>query len=187
MYGQHETLDQAYRRIQDRFQSTAIDEDLKAWAADQLDAIQSDLDLVTRGRAGYEDFLLTFIARENDRYMASSVDETHHESVRDEPLCTCDDLGCELKHGRLPLVVRDADDLGRGIREFKQGHNGDPLVLDHDGTPRGARQAWSAKRARVWRVLRRLDTYFRQEQSGVPDLDGGAADSEASTAAAGGD
>jgi len=105
--------------------------------SDHLDAVQADLDLVTRGREGYEDFLLTFIAREEDRYGADTVDDTHHDSVRDVPLCTCDDLGCELKHGRLPLAVRDADDLGRGIREFKQEHNGDPLVLDHDGTPGG--------------------------------------------------
>jgi len=183
MYGQHETLDEAYERIQNRFAATSIESELKEWASDHLDAVQADLDLVTRGREGYEDFLLTFIAREEDRYGADTVDDTHHDSVRDVPLCTCDDLGCELKHGRLPLAVRDADDLGRGIREFKQGHNGDPLVLDHGGDPRGARQAWSAKRARVWKVLRRLDTYFTQEQEAVPELD---ADTDAAPAAAAG-
>jgi len=173
MYGQHETLDEAYHRIQNRFASLHIGDELKEWATDQLDAIQADLDLVTRGREGYEDFLLTFIAQENERYSADSLDHTHHDTLRDEPLCTCNDLGCELKHGQLPLAVRDADDIGRGIREFKQEHSGDPLVLDYGGDPRGARQAWSAKRARVWRVLRRLDTYFRQEQDGVPDLEPG--------------
>jgi hypothetical protein len=185
MYGQHETLDEAYSRIQNRFASTSIDDDLKRWAAEQLDAVQTDLDLVTRGRLGYEDFLLTFIGREEDRYTADTVDDTHHDSVREQPLCTCDDLGCELKRGQLPLAVRDAEDLGRGIREFKQEHNGDPLVLDHDGDPGGARQAWSDKRARVWRVLRRLDTYFTQEQDGVPDLDPDA-DADATATAAGG-
>jgi len=173
MYGQHETLGEAYHRIQQRFASLHIDDELKEWATDQLDAVQADLDLVTRGREGYEDFLLTFIAQENERHVADSPDDTHHDSVRDEPLCTCDDLGCELKRGELPLAVRDADDIGHGIREFKQEHTGDPLVLDYDGDPPGARQAWSAKRSRVWRVLRRLDTYFTQEQEGVPDLEPG--------------
>jgi len=184
MYGQHETLDEAYHRIQNRFASTSIDNELKEWASDQLDAVQADLDLITRGRDGYEDFLLTFVAREEDRYGADTVEDTHHDGVREVPLCTCDDLGCELKHGRLPFAVRDAAKLDHGIRAFKQDHNGDPLVLDHDGGPPGARQAWSAKRSRVWRVLRRLDTYFTQEQDGVPELEDGA---DASTAAAGGD
>jgi len=94
MYGQHETLRETYERIQNRFTATSITDELKEWAADELDEIQADLDLVTRGRRGYEEFLLTFITREEDRLAATTADDTHHDSVRELPLCTCDDLGC---------------------------------------------------------------------------------------------
>lgn len=190
MYGQHDSIADTYTLIQNRFVTTDITDELKEWAADELDAIQEDLDLVTREREGYVDFLLTFIGREHQRYQLDTAERSPYDSVRKAPLCTCDDLGCELKRGQLPLRVREADSIGRGIQLFKQEHNGDPIVLDHEGDPPGGRQVWSQKRADVWRVLRRLQTYFIKERDYPPgheDAEPGETDTSAGETPAGAD
>jgi hypothetical protein len=60
-----ETLEELFRKVEGRFFDTAIDEDIKDWANEQLAIAQSDIDLVVRGREGYLDFLVTFIGREH--------------------------------------------------------------------------------------------------------------------------
>lgn len=177
MYDTHETLPSAIRKIEARFASPDFSEPLKKWAIEQLEPIQSDIDLIQRGDDGFEDFLLTFVTREEARCLVNTAftqadeyrERIPYDTVRERPLCTCDDRGCELKAGRLPLTIRNAADIETGIRTFKQDHVGDPLVLDHDGAPRGARQAFSAKRAAVWTTVRTVKTYMTKDRDQPPE------------------
>lgn len=171
MYGTHETIQKTAELIEGRFKVDGYEPAVKEWAADELAEVQEDLDLVIRGDEGYEDFLLTFIGRERERYLSRGDPDRPYDEPRERPLCTCNDIGCALKQGELPTEIRHSDGLQAGIREFKRGHSGDPIVLDHAGEPPGARQVWSKKRQRVWRVLRRVKTYLQKSQSEPPTED----------------
>lgn len=175
MYGQNETLAEAAQLIEDRFAVDGYDPEIKEWAAAQLDTVQEDLDLVIRGDEGYENWLTTFIGREHERErlhrQGARPEATPYDTLRKTPLCTCGDLGCDLKKGRLPITIRSSTDIGAGIQEFHRVHAGDPIVLDHDDDPRGARQEWSAKRRRVWRVIRRVRTFMVKSRDEPPTDD----------------
>lgn len=161
-------IEELANRIHGRMAGTGISPEVKIWADRQLEAIQSDLDQIQRGTDGYHDFLAAFVSREHERLSHDADDDHPYESLRTEPLCTCRDFGCPLKKGTLPSAVRDADDLDAAIREFVLEHSGDPLVLDHEDEPPGARQAWSAKRARVWSVLRTLEAFTGDGRDDAP-------------------
>ena len=107
-----------------RFENPAISTALKDWANEEVYALQPELDLVLQGDDGYEDFLLDEIQREVEKYQARSVDSAPYDELRERPLCTCDDLGCSLKRGKIPSAIRHADSLTLGIRRFKQSQIG---------------------------------------------------------------
>lgn len=100
-----------------------------------------------RGDDAYHDFLLSFVAREVEKFRTPAADHGYDDN-REDPVCTCNDIQCELKQGRLPVEVRSADDYDRGIRAFRQDHRGHPRVLDE------AQAAWRDKRGRVVTELR---------------------------------
>lgn len=155
-------------RVHTAFGNDSIDEELKQYANAELHAIQADLDLVKRGDEGYEDFLVAFLSREAERFRADDVDSVPYPKLRETPLCTCSDGRCYLKRGQLPQAIRDAESTDRGIQWFVQRHAGDPLVLDHDEQPVGARQRFSQKRGGVKLVLRHLQSILSANQETVP-------------------
>lgn len=158
--------------IEDRLRNPGINVEIRVWAIRRLKAIQQPYEYVRRGDAGYQDYLLSVLDREADRYHATDVDAIPWDSLREEPLCTCSDGGCPLKHGQLPLVVREAETVSLGIFEFKHTHSGTPVVLDNpDGEPPGARQRWAAMRGEVWSVHERVKAYLSTDVEEPPDTD----------------
>lgn len=185
-----QTIQDTARTVYGYFASIRIDSAYKEWGAKQLEAIQHDLDQVLRGEDGYEDHLLAYVSRETDAFHADAPEASPTGTCRDASLCTCDDQGCALKHGRLPNVVIDAETIRGGIKQFKQEHHGTPTVLLE------AQETWSEKRAECWRVLRRCRTYMHPEIDDIPpdangefaDFDGGEdAEGEPTETAATGD
>lgn len=162
-------LEELYDKVNRKFSRTAIPPAVKEWAARHLRAIQPDLDQVLGGRVGFQDFLLTYIQREVERFQAEDRDAVPYDELRETPLCTCRDFQCELKKGRLPKAIRTTRTLRDGIRRFKQTHTGDPIVLEGTEDLPGARQAWAEKRGRVWYVLRMLEAYLVEIESMAPD------------------
>jgi len=152
------TADRVYRR----FDNPHVNEEIKDWANDQLRSIQPDLDRVLDFDNGYRDFLLDYMSTEVDRF----PDE------RSDPICTCDDLGCVLKDGRLPRQVVTADTIEDGIKRYKQTHGGTPQVLI-DGA-----EKWRQKRRNVWYVLRHIETHMTEDRTEVPDDPDPAIDGE---------
>lgn len=166
------TADRVYRR----FHNPNIEQEVKEWANEQLREIQLGLDQVLQFDEGFEDHLLAFIKTEIDRYHVDDVQGSPYESARKRPICTCEDLGCKLKNGRLPHAVVTADSMQQGIKAFKHEHRGTPLVL-LDGA-----EAWSEKRAEVWSVLRHIETYLVEGQEERPDTAATDADGSEVTA-----
>jgi hypothetical protein len=91
-----------------------------------------------------------------------------YDTLREAPLCTCRDR-CKLSQGEVPGQIRNADDVERGVLRFKHDHSGDPIVLDHDGEPPGARQEWTEKRRDALFVLRRVETYLSHHLDAPPE------------------
>jgi len=73
---------------------------------------------------GYEEFVLSYIQREQSRLRDG-------RRQRDRPVCTCENINCPLKLGRLPRQIREADAVDDGIQDFRTGqrHQGEPRVL----------------------------------------------------------
>lgn len=69
---------------------------------------------------GYEQFLLEYIQRELRSF---------HDGPRESDICGCDDPECPLKDERIPRAVRQADRIDTGIRDFRNQHGGEPIVL----------------------------------------------------------
>lgn len=166
-------IEDVYDAVNRRYRHADLDPETKQWAADHLREIQADLDQVLAGPVGFQDFLLTYLGREVEKFQADDVDAVPYETLRETPLCTCRDFQCELKRGKLPKEIRAAGTLFDGIRRFKQTHTGDPIVLEGSEDAPGARQAWAEKRAKVWYVLRVLEAYVVDVEHGgeLPEED----------------
>lgn len=116
-----------------------IDLEIKAAVRERMSEIRSDI--VALERDGEQKrFVHSRIEREVDRF----------PEERDELLCTCRDDYCDLKEGRLPFEVRQADTIHEGIREFRKQHAGQPKVLDD------ALTAWNEREAHVVDTLQLL-------------------------------
>lgn len=103
-------------RIDQKFNSRRIDVEHKTEAQAHLDEYRDAIRLVDRD-GGAEDLILR-VLREVQR------------GERDvERTCGCPDPGCPLKQHRLPRPVQEADDIHRGVFEFRHGHDGEPHAL----------------------------------------------------------
>jgi hypothetical protein len=148
-----------------QFENRGIDAAVRDWGAEVVQQYQSEIDLVVRGDEGYEEFLLEHVQGELRLLRADPEDLPDDVEPREKPVCTCGDVGCDLKRGRLPKRVRDADDLQRGIEQFRREHPGDPLVLTT------GREAWSDLRGRVYRVLRFVLAWMDERRDHPPSAD----------------
>lgn len=144
------TVDRCYRK----FHNDRIDDDVREWANEQIRSIQSDLDQVLQFDDGYRDFLLEYMSTEVDRLS---------DGERTDPVCTCEDLGCPLKDGRLPRVVQQSDTIEDGIKKYKQTHRGTPRVLID------AAQTWREKRRDCWFVLRHVESHMTEDRTERPE------------------
>ena len=125
-------------RVEDPSEDIAPDKDVIKEVIAREDDVAKRANAVLRTDA-YQDFLLSFVQQEREKFLAEEPDDHDYgDEARTEPLCTCSDAYCDLKQGQLPAVVRSADDLDAGIREFKQRHNGYPRVLDEAQAERDA-------------------------------------------------
>lgn len=103
-------------RIDQKFNSRRIDVSHKTQAQAHLDEFRDAIKLVDRP-GGAEDLILR-VLREVQR------------GERDlDRVCGCPDPGCPLKQHRLPRAVQEADDIHRGVFEFRHGHEGEPHAL----------------------------------------------------------
>lgn len=79
-----------------------------------------------------EEFIVDYLARERARFRADTVADLPSwvaaDSVRSEPLCSCR-VDCPVKNAQLPRTVKDARDIRRGCRRYKQSHQGHPEAL----------------------------------------------------------
>ena len=86
----------------------------------------------------YDRHLVDFLQSEKEAFEGGETDD---------PLCSCANPYCSLKRGELPAVVRMNDDTETGIRQFREGHDGDARVLTD------AREDWIEKGSEVKRHL----------------------------------
>lgn len=123
----------------------------KEWADEQLNQISGELETIRR-QDGFQDFALDRILQEREKYRASEdeLEDLPYGELRDDPLCTCPNSECPIKEGELPRKIRDADDFETGLREFRQTHRGDPVVL------REIRDEYDETVSRVKSTLRRV-------------------------------
>lgn len=145
-------LDELIDRIDRQMLRPSIDEDVKAWANDQLRGIYDDLERVSRENA-YEDHVLDHLRQERVKYQADSVDTHPYEDTRTTPLCLCSG-SCPIKRGELPKEIENADSLTDGVRAFKKQHRAPTPVLTD------ARDEWTALVADVEHELRRILAAF---------------------------
>lgn len=117
--------------VSQKLEQPSLDASLKLQASDKLREIRSDQRHVLT-QDGRETFVLQYLKRESERFKADdeTLETLEADEPRNKPLCTCPDSGCALKDGRLPVVVKNAASLQRGIREFRHSHIGEPVVLD---------------------------------------------------------
>lgn len=151
------------RDITREFRRKGTDLETKQWASRQIRAIGTDMELLNKPE-GYRDFLLDYINRELTRWRASSpedLEETPYDEPRSDRLCTCRKEECPIQQGRIPREIRTASSFYRGVREFKQKHRGDPIVLAD------AREKWAEKRNHVKSRLRLVLSALANNQ--IPD------------------
>lgn len=120
--------------------------EVKEFAIRRLRENRGLIELVSRD-GGYQDFLLSYIQEEREKYNSRLK---HPEGeTRDRPLCTCS-WDCELKTGDEPAEFEQYDSIDEAIRAFKRAHDGRPVVLDE------AREAWGEQVGEVETLYRRL-------------------------------
>lgn len=150
----------------------------KEWADQQLSDISRELGIVRRPN-GYQDFVLDGILEERSKFRSTEDDleRLPYDELRDDPLCTCENSECPIKQGKIPLEIREADDFESGLREFRQRHPGDPVVL------REIRDEWFDLVDRVRSTQRRVLSALSNNQipgspSDVDDVDQDDSDDE---------
>lgn len=130
-------IEKLARDVTERLGSSSTKVEAKASANRALEEISEDIELLLQPD-GEEDYILSHLHREKERYQADSVEElpsyVDAETLRDDPLCTCRNSDCDVKKARIPVSVQKADTLQKGIRRFKQEHAGHPEALDSAAT-----------------------------------------------------
>lgn len=144
-------VDSLMENVTAKLQAPSTEPELKFDARDRLKEVRSDARLIS-SENGYENFLLEYVQKEYQKF-------TDDKRERSDPLCTCSNSQCDLKVGRVPLDVRNADSVSQGIRMFEQTHTGRPVVL-HD-----ARREWARKVDRVEEELMTISVHLTH---GIP-------------------
>jgi hypothetical protein len=128
-------MDQEIRQLSEeitrQFRRNGGDPDVKTWANNTLESIQTDFERI-RHTNGYQDFILEYLSGEIERFHAddkTDLENTPYEEPRTTQLCTCNTGECPLKQGRIPREIKHANSFTSGLREFTQHHQGDPIVL----------------------------------------------------------
>lgn len=160
------TIDDAAELVYRNFDNPAIEPAVKEWALDQLQEYQRKIDYVIHGDTGYEDFLLTYVQREVDRYDVDADDLPDGVEPREKPLCTCADVGCHLKRGQLPQRIRSAQRLEQGLLRSRQEHPGEPVVLSD------ALDEWSEMHGEVFGLIRNVVIYMTEDREEPPTAGG---------------
>ncbi len=175
MQRRYQYIDRLHDDVQRELRRPSLDADVKEWARRHLRAIRAERDLVLRRDDGYQDFLLSYLAREADKPRpGADVSASPYDEPRHEPLCTCAYSGCHLKHGQLGPQIRNAASIATGIREFQRQHAGLPVVLV--GIPgsdevTGARDAWSELCGLVEYRVGVLHAQLKRDLDAPPDPD----------------
>jgi len=143
-----------------KLNQASVDPELKLGASDALREVRDDQrDVLTQD--GREAFVLRYLQQEAERFKADAdmLDTLEADEPRTRDLCTCNDSGCALKDGRLPVLVENAPTLQQGLREFRRRHRGNPVVLD---------DAERALDEKVGRVMQVYDHIMISLSNGVP-------------------
>jgi hypothetical protein len=127
-------IDKLAKDVNERLASGGASPETKQSVMRELESVLADIELMLEGDEGFEDVLLEHLQRERERYKADTPDDLpdwiDDDTVRRETLCTCRNSDCDIKKGKIPVAVRKADTMRKGIREFKQNHSGYPEALD---------------------------------------------------------
>lgn len=132
-------LESLSKKVDKQLERSSASPEVKEWALTQLQAVQEEYDLLASG--DYEEFILSYLSVQVEEFRSGE---------RVDPICTCRDSDCPLKHGRMPREVRRLGSLTDGVRAFSQRHRGTPLVLEE------AREDYLSKRSIVIGTLRRV-------------------------------
>lgn len=115
--------------IDDALDRPSLDTEVKISINDLLRNVRTARNYIL-GADSYESFTLSYLKREAAKFRGQTDTHPNIDGKRDDPLCHCTDADCPLKHGELPVTVRDADSLSEGVLQFKRSHAGYPAVLD---------------------------------------------------------
>lgn len=177
-------LDSLQEEVLLKLRRPTISYETKQYVNHRLREERSIFERITRENA-YEDFLLTHVQAEREKYLLykrdgeveENLSESPYDAVRENPVCTCDGKRahqCPLKQGHLPREVRKADNLNDGIREFRAAHTGNPIVLQD------AQESWADLIGEAEHILRDLLAILTSDE--IPDdADWPGQDTEEST------
>lgn len=153
-------IDSLEQEILIQLRRPTVSYETKQFANLRLQSLRPKFEKITRENA-YKDHLLRYLEAEREKFKLFKQDgetdeileETHYDELRERPVCTCDGKRahqCPLKRGILPREVRRAEEIDDGIREFRGGHPGNPIVLED------AQDDWAALVGEVEREMRDL-------------------------------
>jgi hypothetical protein len=146
----HDRVQELLNSIEES-RSIPLPEHVELWVDHRKKQIRSDIELLRQPRA-YEHVLLEYVQRQYER-----------RQERADPLCTCPNR-CPVKEGRLPARLRTATSIDEGMRDYRQVHVGQPLVLDE------GYEAYRDLVAHVVTELERVHTAMLREEL-PPDAD----------------
>lgn len=151
--GDYPHIETLQERVNSHFQRGSISGDAKQAANEWLQR-HRHIRAVADNSRGYEDFVRSYIQREQSRHERSDSDEPGN---RNAPLCTCGPQNCPLKQGTLPEELSTAPTINDGIRQFRERphHDGYPRVLSE------ARSVYAEVMVAVEEVLQIAETVLK--------------------------
>lgn len=132
-----EDIDRLEKAIQDRMTAPHIPDEAVEAAHDKLDEVSEIRERRERDTP-FTSFLSWYLRTETQRFEAGE---------RDEPLCECDYVYCDLKRGKVPGDVGRAESAADGIDAFQERHPEAVVLIE-------AREEWISQLAEYRSTLR---------------------------------
>ena len=110
--------------------------------SEEKDRLQSELDELWNrleeyfGEGAFTIYISDYLNREREKWVTAQQTPDHEsptDPARSDPLCTCKDIGCKVKAGKIPAGIRNElrrrTSLKKAFAEYKSKHGGDAAAL----------------------------------------------------------